>query len=101
MLSVTDPEAPVADGAVAGDGNEAQARSGQAPCGARGAPVGEGPKGRRRVVPKPSAALGLVTAKQLSEQLGLPLKWVRREAAEGRLPAIDVGGRYYFAPEAV
>lgn len=43
----------------------------------------------------------LITIKELTEQTGLPVAWIKREADEGRLPCIHVGRRRYFDAEAV
>ena len=63
------------------------------------------PKGRTKQrkgkTPLPSDQLGLVTLPQLVEQLGLPVKWARRQVAEGKLPCVQIGPRYLFDPAAV
>lgn len=43
----------------------------------------------------------LLTLNQLSEQTGLPVAWLRREADTGRLPCIRAGRRRMFDLDAV
>src|SRR5262245_43506510 len=59
------------------------------------------PGRRRRVVPTPDDPKFLGTMPVLCETLKLPLKWVRREASEGRLPCLRVGHRLLFHVQAV
>ena len=59
------------------------------------------PGRRRRSVPAPDDAAFLVTMPILCTKLKLPLKWVRREASEGRLPCVRVGHRLLFHVQAV
>jgi hypothetical protein len=56
---------------------------------------------KKRRVRKPTAKLGLLTLPALAEELGLPLRWLRREVSEGRLPTTDVGGRLLFDPKRI
>jgi excisionase family DNA binding protein len=60
-----------------------------------GAAAPEGGK-RRRGSPLPDESLRLVTLEVLCERLGLPKKWVRRLAGEGKLPCARVGQRLLF-----
>jgi hypothetical protein len=56
---------------------------------------------KKRRVRKPTQQLGLVSLPVLAEELGLPLRWLRREVAAGRLPTTEVGGRLLFDPKRV
>jgi hypothetical protein len=60
-----------------------------------------GKKKRKRRVRKPTAKLGLLTLPGLAEELGLPLRWLRREVSQGHLPTMEVGGRLLFDPKRV
>jgi hypothetical protein len=60
----------------------------------------EGGKKKRRVR-KPTAKLGLLTLPALAEELGLPLRWLRREVSQGHLPTTEVGGRLLFDPKRI
>jgi excisionase family DNA binding protein len=51
--------------------------------------------------PAPDDPDFLVTMPTLCQRLGLPVKWVRREASAGRLPAIRIGRRICFNVEAI
>jgi excisionase family DNA binding protein len=39
--------------------------------------------------------------RQLAHRLNVPVSWIRREAKEGRLPALQAGSRFLFSPDAV
>ncbi len=43
----------------------------------------------------------MLLIEQLAEHLGLPLKTLKRLAAESRLPCIRLGNRWYYDPEQV
>jgi hypothetical protein len=58
-------------------------------------------KKKRRPVPRPRLPLGLLTLEGLAEELGLPLKWLRREVREGKLPCTQVGPRLLFDPQRI
>ena len=62
---------------------------------------GKGKRKPKKGAPLPSEALGLVTLTELGERLGLPLKWLRRQTAEGLLPCTRVGTRLLYGVEAV
>jgi hypothetical protein len=65
-------------------------------------PAGEPQKAKKkRRVRKPTAKLGLLTLPALAEELGLPLRWLRREVSQGNLPTTDVGGRLLFDPKRI
>jgi hypothetical protein len=51
---------------------------------------------KRRKAPRPSADLGLVTADELREQLGISIRFVRRATRDGDLPCIVLGGRRMY-----
>jgi hypothetical protein len=60
----------------------------------------DGGKKKRRVR-KPTEKLGLVTLPALAEELGLPMRWLRREVSQGHLPTTEVGGRLLFNPKRI
>lgn len=43
----------------------------------------------------------LLPANQTARYLRVPLKWLKEEAAAGRLPCLDAGGVFLFDPELV
>jgi excisionase family DNA binding protein len=51
--------------------------------------------------PAPDDPEFLVTMPTLCQRLDLPVKWVRRETAAGRLPAVRIGRRICFNVEAI
>jgi hypothetical protein len=51
---------------------------------------------KRRKAPRPSADLGLLTADELRERLGVSGRFIRRATREGELPCIVLGGRRMY-----
>ena len=50
----------------------------------------------RRKLPRPTAALSLLTAGELSAQLGLSIRFIRKATRDGDLPCIILGGRRMY-----
>ena len=54
-----------------------------------------------RHIPEPGDAGELLPCRAMAERLGVPEAWLRREAAAGRIPGLDAGGRWLFVESLV
>jgi hypothetical protein len=41
----------------------------------------------------------LVTLQDMARQLGVPVRWLRDQAAAGNVPGLQAGNRWLFCPE--